>query len=339
MENLLGEHTLYASFKSVGSPSEDGTLSIKGWANRYSVNGEEIVDRDSEVIFPSAYDLSNFQKNPIMLYMHDRMAPIGKVTDIGVTNEGLYIEGEVYSGVNKEVYTAIEKGVLQTFSIGFRGKQGVYNPDSDIYYYTNVELYEVSVVTVPANQDSVFSIVKSPCDGGVCALGISEVSTKSDMSQLIKKEESEKNSDDLQENRQEETIYTLEQLKQLQLELEMAIKAISDTAASGKPETESETNSDTENEEEKEEESGEEGEGEADENEDSSETPEKEEPASSGNHENSSITVAEATAVLIEATSNTDELSTLVEFYEVFTEELNESVEAYLTAESETAEN
>jgi HK97 family phage prohead protease len=333
---LLGEHHFTASVKEV-KETKDGVLSIEGWANRYKEGDEEIIDRDGEIILPSAYDLDNFKKNPIMLYMHDRYTPVGKITSIGVTSDGLYVKGEVHRDLNEKVYKGVEEGILQTFSVGFRGKQGAYAPDIDVYYYTGLELYEVSIVTVPANQDSVFSVVDSPCTDGMCVLGVQHASTKDFGGKMSKQDtpdtetstsdvatkgtEEEEVTTDSQKS-EEDTIYTLEQLEQLKQEVEKAIQAVRKDDGEEAPDTEPEPDIM------KEEQEGE-------------PTASQEEETPSGDSEDvtsSSVTVAEAIEVIRGAVNSPKELETLVEFYETFTNDLDESVEAYLTAASEIAE-
>lgn len=338
---LLGEHALVATFKEVSKT--DDSIEIEGWANRHSINGEEIIDRDGEVVLPTAYDLSNFTKNPIMLYMHNRERPIGKITEIGVKGEGLYVKGVVEKSLDPATFDGILKGVLTTFSIGFRGKQGVYDPEADVYYYTNIELYEVSVVTIPANQDSIFTIVDSPCSSGTCALGVTGASTKFSTKEL--NDMSKNNKSD--ENPENTTIYTVEQLEQLRDELEKAIKYVS--KLDGEP-TQSTPNSEESTSEKDEEDTVVDAPAEvfSEKTDDPESTPdeggEEDTPSSDDvdqtppeeGSENSSVTVAEAVEVLRSAAVNQTELETLVEFYEVFTEELNDSVEAYLTAASDS---
>ena len=73
------------------------------------------------------------------------------------------VEGAVSEAAEKThgVQTLIRDGALKSFSVGFRVKDGKYNRDDDSMMITDVELLEISVVSVPCNQDSLFSIRKS----------------------------------------------------------------------------------------------------------------------------------------------------------------------------------
>ena len=60
----------------------------------------------------------------------------------------------------QEQYNLIKEGILKAFSVGFRVKEADYDVNTDIFVIKDVELYEVSVVSVPANQDSLFEVSK-----------------------------------------------------------------------------------------------------------------------------------------------------------------------------------
>jgi len=141
-------------------PSEDGeeTLFIEGYANTVS------KDRAGDVIpaetWNKATALSNYRKNPIILAFHNHQMPIGKTVEVRVTELGLWIKAEISKAAGG-VYQLIKDGVLSTFSVGFMIRDANYEPKSDTYYITDVELTEVSVVSVPCNQDSTFSVAKS----------------------------------------------------------------------------------------------------------------------------------------------------------------------------------
>lgn len=132
-------------------------LIIEGFANTVS------KDRAGDVIPASAWEgdaLRDYIKNPIILAYHDHSKPIGNMVDFSVEPMGLRIKAKISKGAG-EVYDLIKDGVLRTFSVGFRIKDANYDSETDTFYITEVELTEISVVSVPCNQDSVFTISKS----------------------------------------------------------------------------------------------------------------------------------------------------------------------------------
>lgn len=136
---------------------ETGTLKITGYASTSD------KDRAGDVIPPSAWTknggLDNYGKNPILLFNHNYSKPIGKTTEVTVDENGLHIEAEISKSA--EIYSLIEDGVLRTFSVGFMVKDLDYIPETDGFIIKDAELLEVSVVSVPCNQDATFSLKKS----------------------------------------------------------------------------------------------------------------------------------------------------------------------------------
>lgn len=136
----------------------EGGLKIRGYANTVT------KDRVGDVIPKSAWEskgaLENYLKNPIILAFHDHTQPIGKMTGYTITELGLEIEAFI-SSADKRVHQLVQEGVLSTFSVGFSIKDAEYIKASDTYLIKEVELHEVSVVSVPCNQDSTFSVAKS----------------------------------------------------------------------------------------------------------------------------------------------------------------------------------
>lgn len=141
---------------------EEGDLIIEGYANTVS------KDRMGDVIPTSAWEeegaLANYKKNPVILHQHNHSKAIGRMVDYEVDSKGLRIKAKISKGAG-DVYQLIKDEVLSTFSVGFGIKDAKYIPQEDTFYITQLELYEVSVVAVPCNQDSTFSISKSLGEG------------------------------------------------------------------------------------------------------------------------------------------------------------------------------
>ena len=129
---------------------EDGSITIRGYANTVA------KDRAGDVIPKSTWEkstaLSNYRKNPIILAHHDYTQPIGKATELNVTDKGLEIVAKISKGAG-DVHKLIDDGVLSTFSVGFRLNDAEWEDASDTFLITDLELLEVSVVSVPCNQD------------------------------------------------------------------------------------------------------------------------------------------------------------------------------------------
>ncbi len=146
---------LNASFKA--TTTEDEGLKITGYA---STNDK---DRAGDVIVPEAWQgegIENFKKNPIILFNHDYSKPIGRATALSINDKGLSIEATISKAAG-DVLGLIKDNVLSAFSVGFMIKDADYNSTTDIFVIKEAELYEVSVVSVPCNQDATFSLAKA----------------------------------------------------------------------------------------------------------------------------------------------------------------------------------
>jgi len=138
---------------------KDTGLRIAGYANT--------VDRDrvGDIILASAWagGVENYRMNPILLFQHDPKIPIGRVDKITVDKKGIFIEATVSQAAEKinQTQSLIKDGVLKSFSVGFRPIEQKYDNAADSTIITKVELLEVSIVSIPANQTSLFSVRKN----------------------------------------------------------------------------------------------------------------------------------------------------------------------------------
>lgn len=146
------------TFKKVDPEDKDSPLIIEGSA---STND---MDRMRDIIDPKAWKkrdaLKAYQANPIILAYHRHDKPIGRATEVRATDNGLSIKAQISKSAS-EVYSLIQEGILKAFSVGFIAKDLDYDPDEDIFNIKDVELVEVSVVSVPANPYTTFSVSKS----------------------------------------------------------------------------------------------------------------------------------------------------------------------------------
>lgn len=119
------------------------------------------VDRHGDVIPPSVWEagLENYLKNPVILAYHDHDDPCGRMTEHRVDAKGLWIKARISAA--SEVFSLVKDGVVTAFSVGFRIKDAEYNSAAEVFMVTELELHEISVVAVPANQNTLFNLSKS----------------------------------------------------------------------------------------------------------------------------------------------------------------------------------
>jgi HK97 family phage prohead protease/HK97 family phage major capsid protein len=150
---------LNSSFtKSEHTTTDDNVemLTIKGYA---STND---VDRHGDIVPASVWEkgMQNYLKNPVILAYHDHSAPIGRMTEHTVDEKGLLVKARI-SAAAGDVYDLVKDGVLTAFSIGFRIVDAEYNSALELFVVKELELHEISVVSVPANQNTLFSLSKA----------------------------------------------------------------------------------------------------------------------------------------------------------------------------------
>jgi HK97 family phage prohead protease len=152
-----------SSFKVKAMDGDTNSIMITGYASTVS------KDRAGDVVLASAWEkdsaLGNYFKNPIVLFGHDHRQPIGKMVDYQLDEYGLSVDIEVFD-VDPRVYKLVKGGALTTFSIGFRLKDYKFDEGSETFLITELELFEISIVSVPCNQDCTFELSKSMRDDG-----------------------------------------------------------------------------------------------------------------------------------------------------------------------------
>lgn len=137
---------------------EGGEVLIEGWANK------AVVDSVGDLMKFDKVDLKRFKKNPILLYNHNRDLPIGIVTDIKVSDAGLWVKAKISKSkdaVVSYVRDLVAEGILKTFSIGFEPRNENFNREAGYNEISEWALNELSIVTLPANMEAEFALAKS----------------------------------------------------------------------------------------------------------------------------------------------------------------------------------
>lgn len=144
---------------------KSGVIEIRGYASTW------VEDRDGEFVHPHAFDKSlpdYLSKNPMILWQHDMEKPLGQMIEAQVDQYGLNVVGHILQPADKEpdwkhlAYNTILKGIVRTFSIG-----GYFYRDFEMgnTVIKEVELMEISVVSIPANPDSIFEAAAKAVKG------------------------------------------------------------------------------------------------------------------------------------------------------------------------------
>jgi HK97 family phage prohead protease len=134
------------------------TLTDEGTFEGYaSVFGNR--DSYGDIIAPGAFAASLAEwkaKNaaPKLLYQHDPSRIIGVLEDIQEDDKGLYVKGRLLTNVQdgREALELLRAGAIDSMSIGYVTKNSSYDPERSIRTLTQIDLWEVSLVTFPANE-------------------------------------------------------------------------------------------------------------------------------------------------------------------------------------------
>jgi HK97 family phage prohead protease len=131
-------------------------ITLEGLASTFSSLTPK--DRDGDTIGDGAFDktIKSFMQNPVMLIDHvnsvDNIA--GSFTRMRASNRGLEVQSKVSNAPElRKVRFLIGEGHLKAFSIGGLFKFSDANPR----LVDQIELFEISLVAVPANPDALFS--------------------------------------------------------------------------------------------------------------------------------------------------------------------------------------
>jgi HK97 family phage prohead protease len=156
---------LHVNFKKMGGFDQNSSLLIAGVANA------NIVDRMQERLDPRGLITEHFMKNPQLLAHHSYYHPVGQVEMLDVQDDGVHFSAWIgnpekapLTEMQKEIRSLVAQGILKTVSVGFiphKIKEPVYSDAGEMQECPVIEsweLLELSIVAVPANQDSVFGI-------------------------------------------------------------------------------------------------------------------------------------------------------------------------------------
>ena len=151
------------------------------------VASDETPDRVGDVIEVSGWNLTNYKKNPVVLWGHDsnNTPPIGKAVNVrrGIGPDGKPALLPSIEFAPKEahpfaetVYQLTKGGFLNAVSVGFMPRSTKAISDAERQdlgmpkygmFYDSADLLEISVVSVPANPSALITGAKSLVNSGV----------------------------------------------------------------------------------------------------------------------------------------------------------------------------
>lgn len=132
--------------------------------------GSVFNDLDSyrDQVAPGAFKNSLKAKMPKLLWQHDSREPIGVYKEAKEDDRGLYVRGQLNLDVQRarEAHSLLRSGAVEGLSIGFVTLKDELDDKKEIRTLTEVDLWEVSLVTFPALQSAKIEAVKEQLAAG-----------------------------------------------------------------------------------------------------------------------------------------------------------------------------
>lgn len=127
--------------------ADDG--SFTGYASLFNV-----ADMSNDIIRPGAFATAlarRAARGIRMLYQHRAGEPIGVWTKLIEDQRGLYAEGQLTLGSSKarDILALLKSGAIDGLSIGFKAARSTRASKSAPRILTEVDLWEISIVTFP----------------------------------------------------------------------------------------------------------------------------------------------------------------------------------------------
>lgn len=166
--NLNTKQVAYSVFevKSVNK----GDRTFRGMATTPS------PDRDNDIVEPMGVQ---FRNPSVLLWMHNHTLPVGTVNFGKPTKDGVPFEASIpeiespsqLKARVDEAWQSIESGLIRAVSIGFRPLEYSVIEETGGYRFTKTEVFELSLVSVPANAQATITQIKSIDREARAALG------------------------------------------------------------------------------------------------------------------------------------------------------------------------
>ena len=131
----------------------------------YGIASTPSPDRMGDIVEPTGMKFSN----PVaLLWQHDHHSPVGVAyfdppTKKGITFKAVLAKiddpGKLQDTVEM-AWQSVKSRLVRGVSIGFRALERAFMEDGGIHFL-KTEIFELSLVTIPANQDATIQTIKS----------------------------------------------------------------------------------------------------------------------------------------------------------------------------------
>lgn len=122
------------------------------------------VDSYGDIVVAGAFaETIKSGRQVAMLWQHDPDEPIGVWTELREDKRGLVVKGQLALGTQRgrEAFELIKMGALTGLSIGYSTTKSSFDEQSGLRSLIELDLWEVSPVTFPANESARVTSAKS----------------------------------------------------------------------------------------------------------------------------------------------------------------------------------
>lgn len=170
------ENRAYSLLSVKSMEDEDDERVIRGVATTPT------PDRVGDVVEPKGVTY----KNPLpLLWQHRHDMPVGTVKFSKPTADGIEFEARFAKPTKSEVlkerideaWESVKLGLVRAVSIGFRSLEHAVMNDGG-YRFVRSEVYELSLVTIPAQSEAVITAIKSVDRLAIAAAGTNSETEK-----------------------------------------------------------------------------------------------------------------------------------------------------------------
>jgi len=127
-----------------------------------AIASSEKIDRDGDIVRVDGINIKEYKKNPVVMFAHDHSSlPIAKATRIWKEDKNLMVKMQFTTpeenSMGDTVYKLIKGDYLKSLSIGFKPSwdTAVRNEKVGGWDFKDSDLYEISIVPIPANAAAV----------------------------------------------------------------------------------------------------------------------------------------------------------------------------------------
>lgn len=159
MTNRLEQKRFFSARLDLRELKEDGTF--EGYGSVFNV-----VDSYGTAVAPGAFAetlRTKGAKGVRLLWQHDSEQPIGVYPEMYEDKTGLFVKGKLALKTQRgaECYELMQMGAIDGLSIGFMPVKWEVDEEQDLITFTELDLWEISPVTFPANDSARISAVRA----------------------------------------------------------------------------------------------------------------------------------------------------------------------------------